>query len=68
VSDAQSFRCACHERQSIRYCPRHGKPLKLLEGERVFHDHDIEFLKLCVDPVKAEAFAKRIREVMSGHI
>lgn len=68
MSDAESFRCACHERTSVKRCPRHGEPLKLLLGERVFHDHDIQFLQLCVDPSKAEAFAKRIREVMSGHM
>jgi hypothetical protein len=49
-------------------CPRHGVPLKLLEGERVFHDHDIAFLQHCVDPAKAEEFAAVIRRALSGKL
>ena len=58
-------RCACHE-ASVKWCGRHGAPLKLAPGDVVMKEHDIAFMRECLDPKKAAEFATAVRRAMSG--
>lgn len=55
-------RCACHE-PTVKWCGRHGKPLKLLPGDRVMREEELFFLRECLDRDKAEALAAEIRVI-----
>jgi hypothetical protein len=58
-------RCACHE-PTVKWCGRHGQPLKLVKGERCMMESELWLLRECLDPAKAQQFATRIRAIESG--
>lgn len=57
--------CRCHE-TTIKWCARHGQPLKLKPGDRVVNERDLFFLQRSVDPTKANEVAAMVRRVMAG--
>lgn len=53
-------RCACHE-PTVKWCGRHGAPLKLQSNERVMTDGEMWMFRECLDQNKAAALAEQIR-------
>lgn len=49
-------RCCCHE-PTVRWCTRHGEPLKLKPSERILVEGEIRALADCLDESKAQKIA-----------